>query len=1617
MPRDHGHSFHSKGFGFGFGHGHHGPSWGLPSWLVIGSRRDDDLHGNDRTNLIFGKRGDDVITSGDGYDVIDGGRGFDTSVYSGSVLDYDIATTGFLWWKTTFVSGPGGTDTLTDVEALYFEGDDYTYYLDGTNNAVLAGDDTAATDEDTAVQIAAADLLANDSEFDGDTITITAVDATSAEGATISFDGTTVTYTPGDFDNLAAGEELVDTFTYTVDDGKGGTDTATVTVTVTGVNDAPEVTANSVTVDENTTAVAAGVSATDAEGDTVLYNLSGADAALFTIDADTGEIAFAAAPDYETPLDADGDNAYELTVEASDGLDSSTTDITVTVTDVDETPPSTARINEFHYDNVSTDTGEFIEVRLAAGADASGLRLALYNGSNGETYGSPLAVSDGSMTTDGTWDYYTLELTSNGLQNGNDGIALYDGTGVIEFLSYEDPFTAVGGPADGMTANDIGVAERGQDPAGLSLQREDDGTWTGPRVETPGAANVAPPPQLVITEVMQNPSAVADDAGEYFEIYNAGPLAIDLEGWVISDNGSDSHTISGSLVVEAGEYIVLGNNADSSSNGGVAVDYDYGGGFFLANGDDELVLTMPDGTEIDRIEWDGGATWPDPTGASMELVDVTADNNDGANWTTATSTFGDGDLGTPGAAYAPAGLPEIVVSEIMQNPSAVDDSDGEYFEVYNAGTEAVDLAGWTISDNGGDSHTITGPLVVQPGEYLVLARNGDMAANGGIAADYVYSGIALANSEDEIVLTSAGGFEIDRVEYGSSAWPLTAGASMELTDVALDNNEAANWTTAVATYGDGDLGTPGAENGEAPPTVVEANINEYHYDNEGTDVGEFVEVRLTANADPTGYTLHLVNGDDGLYYDSFALDGADFTVTSDGEWDYYVVNLPTDGLQNGAPDGIALEGPGSTLEHFIGYEGTIFGNEGVILDAQSELVPFGESGNTPIGNSVQAYDTGGWFLAPNTAGAENDDGIVDLTLISTIQGDGFESPMDGMQGVTVEAVVTHVNFSGFYLQEEATDSDGNVATSEGIYVFSGDGHGVEVGDLVQVTGTVDEYFGLTELTDVTDITEISTGATVPDYTTVEFGTDALEQFEGMLVSMSAAPSDDPLTVIENYNLARYGEVVLSSGVQLQPTQIYDAQTEAAEIEALLAENAANRLVIEDGSGLQNPDEFQFIANDTAGDNGNGYLDAGDTFTEDGPTLRLGAEMDAPINGVLTYQFGDWTMNLSEGERLSVDPDTNTRPDAPDDVGGNLQVASFNVLNYFTTLSGNTGPDGSVEVRGADNPDELARQTAKMVEAMEGTGAEVFALQEVENDGGTAVSTVASELSTASGRNFQAVTFADAGGFIGSDAITTGIVYDDAAVNLLHADYIVFEESSAETTYELANVLMSAMDSDEVGDFDRNRPSVAATFEDELTGETFTVVSSHFKSKGASGLDELAENAQAYLDSGGAGFTQADIDALRADPNFDQGDGQGFWNAARTDAAGELYDFISEDYNGGGVSNVLYLGDMNAYAEEDPVQSMDTDGLIDLIDSFIGQENAYSYVFDGQRGTLDQGFADAELAAHVTGATEWHINADEPGLFNYDTTYTNPAFFNEDPYAASDHDPLIVGLDLGNDPLA
>jgi len=173
------------------------------------------------------------------------------------------------------------------------------------------------------------------------------------------------------------------------------------------------------------------------------------------------------------------------------------------------------------------------------------------------------------------------------------------------------------------------------------------------------------PGDVIITEIMQNPNAVLDSDGEWFEIYNTTASPIDLNGWTIRDDDIDVHIIGGPLIISSHSFLVLGINDTSSINGNYTTNYRYSE-LLLANGADEVVLEDPDGIEIDRVNYDGGPNFPNPDGASMALINFQLDNNIGSNWIESTArelTFtASGDLGSPGTLGFDQSLPVTLTS-------------------------------------------------------------------------------------------------------------------------------------------------------------------------------------------------------------------------------------------------------------------------------------------------------------------------------------------------------------------------------------------------------------------------------------------------------------------------------------------------------------------------------------------------------------------------------------------------------------------------------------------------------------------------------------------------------------------------------------------------------------------------------------------------------------------------------------------------------------------------------------------------------------------------------------------------------------------------------------------
>ncbi|MEI6335118.1 MAG: ExeM/NucH family extracellular endonuclease [Methylococcaceae bacterium] len=771
--------------------------------------------------------------------------------------------------------------------------------------------------------------------------------------------------------------------------------------------------------------------------------------------------------------------------------------------------------------------------------------------------------------------------------------------------------------------------------------------------------------------------------------------------------------------------------------------------------------------------------------------------------------------------------------------------------------------------------------------------------------------------------------------------------------------------SAISSFGNAQAATP-------------VFINEIHYDNVGTDSGEAIEIAGPAGTNLSGWSLVLYNGNGGAAYKTTALSGVIANQDGNG-FGSLSFSYPVDGIQNGAPDGIALVN-GTTVIQFLSYEGTFVavggpaaGMSGVNIGVSETSVPIGQSlqlkgngtlyedfvWNSASANSFAAINSGQNFNGGASGGVTPQVSQCGqaATFISAIQGNGSASPLTG--SIThVEAIVSGdfqdgAKLNGFFVQQADNEGDGNAATSEGLFVTSNSP--VNVGDRVHIVGTVTEAYNMTRLESVSSVDICSTGNTLPTAVSVTLPFENIsnnpEWREGMLINLPQA-----LTVTENYTLARYGELLLSTGGRLMtPTQIAAPGQAAIDV---AAQNLLKQILIDDGSSIQNPDPV--IYPEPTGLSAANTLRSGNTVTS--------------ATGVLAYDFGVYRLQPTQPLTFIGD---NSRTTAPGlSTLGSLSISAFNVLNYF---NGNGLGGGFPTARGATTAIEFTRQRNKIIPAIHALNADIIGLMEIENDGygsNSAIADLVNGLNQLAGAGSYA--FINPGiSNIGTDQISVGIIYKPAKVKVIGSAAIL--DSSVNPLF---------IDT-------KNRPALAQTFQDKTSNKMLTIAVNHLKSKGSACLDVN-------------------------DP--DTGDGQGNCNLTRKDAAEALANWLSADPTHSGSANALIIGDLNAYAKEDPITALRNAGYQNLVEKFIGNNKAYSYVFDGASGYLDHALANAALTSQVKGITEWHINADEPITLDYNTEFKSGAqissFYAANAYRSSDHDPLLIKLfvpgDLDND---
>ncbi|KVU00918.1 endonuclease [Burkholderia ubonensis] len=404
------------------------------------------------------------------------------------------------------------------------------------------------------------------------------------------------------------------------------------------------------------------------------------------------------------------------------------------------------------------------------------------------------------------------------------------------------------------------------------------------------------------------------------------------------------------------------------------------------------------------------------------------------------------------------------------------------------------------------------------------------------------------------------------------------------------------------------------------------------------------------------------------------------------------------------------------------------------------------------------------------------------TPIAEIQGPGAPSPLAG-QNVSIEAVVTADfggadGFGGFFVQQADAQRRNQPGVSEGLFVYAPKAR-AKAGDLVHVTGKVEEKYGQTQLTLSGAIAVCANGQSVTPATLAlpVDNVNAFAAYEGMLVRLP-----QKLNVTDNYELGRYGSVLLSNGRLRTPTSVVPPAQAQSQIDA----NARNRLILDDGSNKQNPASVPYPAPGLSAAN----------------TLRAGYTV-SNVEGVLEMRYGAWRVQPVPGAAApAFDAHANPRTAAPArDRHANLRVASFNVLNYFNGNGLGGGFDDPAN-RGAKTYQEFLRQDAKIVSALKALDADVIGLMEIQNNGYGELSAVR-QLAAKLGSHWRVVDPGTAR--LGGDAIAVALIYDSRKVE------------------PVGRAATLAID-------DKNRQPLAQTFRRVGGKHALTVVVNHLKSK-------------------------------------------------------------------------------------------------------------------------------------------------------------------------------------------
>lgn len=826
------------------------------------------------------------------------------------------------------------------------------------------------------------------------------------------------------------------------------------------------------------------------------------------------------------------------------------------------------------------------------------------------------------------------------------------------------------------------------------------------------------------------------------------------------------------------------------------------------------------------------------------------------------------------------------------------------------------------------------------------------------------------------------------------------------------------------------------------PAMSEIIISQYV---EGSSNNKAIEIANTGETQVSldGYSLaKSINGDGNwnskLSLDDKVIQAKSVLVIGHSQSNEDIQNL-SDFLDNdvlgfNGNDPIALLKNGQVHDIIGDMGGNNFAKDVTLTRSQDDFFPSShyQASNwlESDKNDIQGLGELNGGQVPEPFACEQDGHEPVFTSIQKIQGEGSRSPLleDGAfisdQEVYVKGIVSAVTrglTKGFYLQ--APDDDGNPKTSEGLFVETNQSQSdLKPGDLVCVKGKVQEYYQQTQLKAGNNTWEKLGEHTPPVATEIDMLADdtsfeqTLERYEGMLVR-TTADLDMRVTRTFGYDYdAKRNNLALAKGrVSLHPNQKFAAGSERAKQQS-----------------TDNSDRRLFVESDHKAPNGviPYYPDFGLTdVDQDGSTedyIRIGDTI-VGLEGVLSYSYGDYrliaTNTLSKDNFIRRYPRTQ-QPEVEEK--GDLRIATFNVLNYFNSpFGGDNNPHG--DNRGAKTYAEFEIQQAKIVNAILRLDADIIGLMEIENNGlgeNGAIAQLVEQLNQRIDNKKDRYTFValdtngdgikDKNDYIGTDAITTGVLYRPKVAKLKTPRVIEMPSQQAPEVLDGDGKVI-----EDGKNYQRN--TLAPTF--KIKGKNkqglLTVAVNHFKSKGSKCWEDAAP-----IDEGGQGGQ--DLDQQGACENF---------RVAAAVALGEALKDIP--------GHKVILGDLNAYGKEDPLlvltdYSQKQYGKVikaarntyiggveqfgdqgEVIHHSYGYINAvatkhpdnWSFSYNDEVGALDHILISPSLEKYVVDATEWHINGGESTLFEYSDKYTGNLPKYSDHFRSSDHDPAVLELKM------